>query len=151
MQGVSIVAVGKLSQKHFKDAVDEYKKRLSAYCNFKIIELKERGETAKDLRREAEDFRSSIPKKSLSVALCIEGRQISSEELAKLIDKAAMQGKELCFIIGSSQGLDEDIKKECDERISLSRMTFPHQLARVLLSEQIYRGFNIISGGKYHK
>ncbi len=151
MQSISIIAVGKLSQKFWKDACDEYTKRLSAYCRFKVIELKERGEGANALRREAEDFRSALPKKAYVVALCVEGNQLSSNRLATVINNVAMDGKDLCFIIGSSQGIDETFKVECDYKISLSTMTFPHQLARVILTEQIYRAFNIISGGKYHK
>ncbi len=151
MQAISILSVGKLSQKYWKDACLEYSKRLCAYCRFKVIELKERGEDATALRREAEDFKAALPKKPYVIALCVEGKQLSSQQLATVIKDAAMNGKELCFIIGSSQGIDENFKAECDERISLSAMTFPHQLARVVLTEQLYRSFNIISGGKYHK
>ncbi len=151
MQGVNIIALGKLSQKFWKDAFNEYQKRLTGYCQFKVIELKERGEGEKALCREAEDIRSALPKKAYPIALCIEGRQLSSQDLSLLIQKAAMQDKEICFIIGSSEGIDDTLKKECIDRVSLSRMTFPHQLARVLLTEQLYRAFNILSGGKYHK
>ncbi len=151
MQSIQLISAGKLSKKYWKEATNEFEKRLSAYCRFKSIEVKERGENQKDLCREAEDFRVSIQKKSFTVALCVEGRPITSDQLASLIKQCAMQGKDLCFIIGSSQGIDEDFKKQCDERISLSNMTFPHQMARVILTEQLYRAFNILSGGKYHK
>ncbi len=151
MQNILLLSAGKLSKKYWKDAATEFEKRLSGYCRFKTVEIKERGESEKDLHREAEDFKALISKKAYTVALCVEGKPLTSEQLAELVRKSAMQGQELCFIIGSSQGIDSDLKAQCNERISLSNMTFPHQMARVIFTEQLYRAFNISAGGKYHK
>ncbi len=140
-----------MSKPYFKAAADEYEKRLKAYCKLTTTELKERGEDERALRREEQDFLDALPKKAMTVALCVEGRAITSPELAGIISDAAMQGRELCFLIGSSQGMTEQLKNRCDKRISLSKLTLPHQMARVLLTEQIYRAFNILGGGKYHK
>ncbi len=151
MQSVVIISAGKLSKSYWQSAAAEYTKRMAGYCRFKTIEIKERGEDEKALKREAEDFKAAVPKKAIAVALCVEGKAIDSQSLADIVSDAAMQGKELCFLIGSSQGLDPQLKTWCEKRISLSALTLPHQLARVVLTEQLYRAFTIISGGKYHK
>ena len=146
---INIICIGKIKEKYFTDAIAEYAKRLTAFCKFNIIELSE------------ERIKSNIPGKRIMqkispsdyvVAMCIEGKSMSSEELSKLIDNASVSGKSTVdFIIGGSYGLDESVKKRADVRLSMSRMTFPHQMARMILSEQIYRAFEISSNGKYHK
>ncbi len=151
MQKINILSAGKLSKKYYAGAADEYKKRLSAMCKLGCITIKERGETATDLQREADDFRSQLPKKAYVVAMCVEGKQSDSKQIADLLSTAAHSGKELCFIIGSSAGLCDTLKKESDLCLSLSKLTLPHQLAQVVLLEQIYRGFTINSGTPYHK
>ena len=136
---INIICIGKIKEKYFTDAIAEYAKRLTAFCKFNIIELSE------------ERIKSNIPNRS-QIAMCIEGKSMSSEELSKLIDNASVSGKSTVdFIIGGSYGLDESVKKRADVRLSMSRMTFPHQMARMILSEQIYRAFEISSNGKYHK
>ncbi len=162
MLNVHIICVGKLKEKFYLDAVAEYAKRLSAYCRLQIVELSEeklpsepsRAQIDAALRKEAAAIRGRIPPNSRVVALCVEGRMRSSEELAVKLrdcpwgDAAA---KHLVFLIGSSYGLDETLKREAGDRLSMSPMTFPHHLARVMLLEQIYRGFKINEGSSYHK
>jgi len=162
MMNVHIICVGKLKEKFYLDAVAEYAKRLSAFCRLQIVELPEeklpqnpsQALIAAALKKEAEAIRGKIPPNSRVVALCIEGRMRSSEELAvKLRDcpwgEAA--AKHLVFLIGGSYGLDEALKREAGDRLSMSPMTFPHHLARVMLLEQLYRGFQINAGSPYHK
>ena len=160
MLSVKIICVGKLKEKFYIDGVKEYAKRLGAFCKLDIEELSERrlegapspAEISAALKKEAEDIRGRIPRDALKVALCVEGEQMDSVEFAGLIDGCGARGiSRLCFIIGGSNGLDGDLKAECKIRLSMSKMTFPHHLARVMLLEQIYRGFMINSGGKYHK
>ena len=160
MLSVTIIALGRLKEKYLRDAVDEYKKRLSSSVKLSIIELSpvslsqspSEKEIEKALNSEAEMILSKIPKGAYTVALCIEGKMLSSEKLAELFKSVPLSGKsEIVFIIGSSFGLSECIKKEADLRLSMSPMTFPHQLARIMLLEQIYRSTQINSGGKYHK
>ena len=160
MQRVTLICVGKLKEKFYIDAAAEYQKRLSRYCRLDIIELPEEKlpqdpspalvEAA--LRREAESIRAKLPPSSSLVALCVEGRQRSSEELAQLMAAwASRQENRLVFLIGGSFGLDPSIKAQAAASLSMSPMTFPHHLARVMLLEQIYRGFQILEGGRYHK
>lgn len=160
MIGVTIISVGKIKDKFFADAVDEYKKRLKRYCNFEIIEVKDEPtpENPSDrekeiiLMKEGERIGEKIPKGAYVVTLCVEGKQQSSEELAEFLKTAANEGKsKVVFIIGGSFGLAESLKSLSDKRLSFSKMTFPHQLMRVILSEQIYRAFTIIEGKTYHK
>jgi len=160
MLAVKLICVGKLKEKFYIDAVAEYIKRLGAYCRLEIEELSEirlperpsEAEIRSALAKEAETIRSRIPKGAAVAALCIEGRQTDSEGFAELLEKFAANGvSKLCFIIGGSCGIDEQLKAQADLRVSMSKMTFPHHLARVMLLEQIYRGFNINNGGKYHK
>lgn len=160
MVSVKVICIGKIKESFFRDAIGEYTKRLSRYCSFEIKELSEspisdnpsEAEIKGALKKEAQQIRAQIPAGAYTVALCIEGKELSSEELSKKIEEASLLGKgKMCFIIGSSFGLDEEIKKECALRLSFSRMTFPHQLFRVLLCEQIYRAFSIANNSKYHK
>lgn len=160
MLNVHIFCVGKLKEKFYAQAVAEYTKRLSAYCKLEILELPEerlpdrpsRAQIDAALAREAAAIRAKLPPNSSVVALCVEGKTRSSEEVAQLLDGFAMSGaKHLVFLIGGSYGLDEELKKEAWVRLSMSPMTFPHHLARVMLLEQIYRGFKINEGSAYHK
>ncbi|MBR4950887.1 MAG: 23S rRNA (pseudouridine(1915)-N(3))-methyltransferase RlmH [Clostridia bacterium] len=156
MNSVTIIHVGDFKEKYFKEAEGEYIKRLKAFCDYKTLCIKEEscfGEDSeklinKALEKEAAAIRAAIPKQALKIAMCIEGKQLSSTELASVF---ANEGRPVCFIIGSSFGLDESLKKECDMRLSMSKMTFPHMLARVMLAEQVYRAFAINNGKKYHK
>ena len=159
MIGVKIITVGTLKEAYLRDAAAEYEKRLSAFCKLSQANLKEEklpdspsaAEINNALSREAERILAEMPRRAYKIALCVEGRQLSSEELAeKLGDVSATHG-EVCIVIGSSHGLDESVKRACDLRLSFSRLTFPHQLMRVILLEAIYRGFNILKGTHYHK
>ncbi|MGN1416641.1 MAG: 23S rRNA (pseudouridine(1915)-N(3))-methyltransferase RlmH [Oscillospiraceae bacterium] len=157
---VNIIATGKLKEDYLRAACAEYGKRLSTFCRFSVIELPESRlgddpsdkEIARALEAEAEQIRSKLTNGSYSIAMCIEGKQIASEELAELLERVPTEGKStLNIIIGSSYGIAESLKKQADMRLSMSKMTFPHQLARVMVMEQVYRGFMINSGKKYHK
>lgn len=158
MLEVKIVCIGKLKEKYWRDAVAEYAKRLSAFCRFSVIELNEarvpqdpnEAQIAKALEEEAKAVIAAVGR-STAYVLCIEGKMLSSEKLAGEISSAAVGGaSSLAFIIGSSHGLHESVKA-LGKRISMSPMTFPHQLARVMLCEQLYRAFSIQAGTKYHK
>lgn len=160
MVKVNIVCLGRLKEKYLVSAVREYEKRLTPFCKGNIIELSpeklsgnpSKEEISQALKKEGERIKDNIPKGSFVVALCIEGRQISSEELSEMVEELSLKGKSsITFIIGSSYGLSDEIKNISDCKLSMSKMTFPHQLARVMLLEQIYRSFMISSGGKYHK
>lgn len=157
---VQIIALGKLKEKYLVDAVKEYEKRISAFAKFSVTELEperisdnpSETEIAAALDAEADKITGKIPQNSMIIAMCIEGKQFSSESFAKKIDEAGINGKSnIVFVIGSSHGLSEKIKKSAAIRMSMSEMTFPHQLARVMLAEQIYRAFTIIHNRKYHK
>lgn len=160
MQNVTLICVGKLKEKYLRDACDEYSKRLSAFCKLNVIEINPHrlpdnpttGEINSALEIESKAILSRISSSSKVFAMCIEGKQMSSEKLATTIDVLGIQGyNNLVFIIGGSHGLSDAVKNRADVRLSMSEMTFPHQLARVMLLEQIYRSYQIISGGKYHK
>lgn len=151
MLSVTFICVGKMREKHYTDAFAEYEKRLSSFCRFELVEIAER-KSADALATEAQEILAKIPRGAYTAALCVEGKERSSEELAEKISSLAVSGvSKLCFIVGGSNGLDGSVKKAADERLSMSRMTFPHHLARVMLIEQIYRAFTIDSGIKYHK
>ncbi|MDR0918062.1 MAG: 23S rRNA (pseudouridine(1915)-N(3))-methyltransferase RlmH [Oscillospiraceae bacterium] len=143
---IKIICVGKLKEKYLTSACEEYIKRLSVYCKLEITELTELA----TIEAEAEYILKNI--RGYAVALCIEGKQLTSVELAKKIETLGVDGiSEISFIIGSSDGLSDRVKNKVDFKLSMSAMTFPHQLARVLLLEQIYRVFQINTNGKYHK
>ncbi|MEE1238804.1 MAG: 23S rRNA (pseudouridine(1915)-N(3))-methyltransferase RlmH [Acutalibacteraceae bacterium] len=156
---ITIIALASLKEKYLREAAAEYSKRLSAYSNLKIIELEpvrlsekpSSAEIVSALEREAELIAKKIPAGDFVVPLCIEGKQLSSEEFANVLDKEINIGRGITFIIGSSCGLADSIKNRADLKLSFSKMTFPHQLFRVMLLEQIYRAFKIITGGAYHK
>ena len=156
---ITVIALASLKEKYLKDAAAEYTKRLSPYCDLKIIELDpvrlpekpSDAEINSALEREAELILKKIPAGDFIVPLCIEGKQLSSEEFSGVIEEKMNIGRGVTFIIGSSCGLSESIKHRADLKLSFSKMTFPHQLFRVMLLEQIYRAFKICSGGAYHK
>ena len=160
MLSISLITVGKMREKHYIAAFEEYAKRLSPFCKFENIELSEQrlaenpsaAEIAAGLKKEAAEVSKHLPSGAFVLAMCIEGQLRSSEELALLFQSCANSGKSrICFLVGSSFGLDEDLKKRADMRLSMSPMTFPHHLARVMLAEQIYRGIMINEGSRYHK
>ena len=155
MRKVTILCVGRLKEPFYEAAAAEYVKRLGRFCKLEVVELAEQrlpetpspAEVARALAKEAEAIRSKLPPAATVVALCVEGRMKSSEELAQLLAGS----EHFVCIIGGSFGLDPSIKAAAQLQLSMSPMTFPHHLARVMLLEQIYRGFQINAGGKYHK
>ena len=159
MQRITVLCVGKLKEKFYADAAAEYSKRLSRYCKLEIVELPETrlpedpspAEIKKALASEAAAIRQKLEGGAV-VAMCIEGQTCSSEALSKKLAAFALEGKSrVTFLIGGSFGLDESLKKQADWRLSMSPMTFPHHLARVMLLEQIYRACQIAEGTRYHK
>ena len=160
MSKIKLIVMGQLTDRYYREAADEYIKRMSRTSPVTEVELKcvkladdpSDGEVAAALSKEADAILAEIPKRALVCAMCIEGKQLSSEELADKIAQSEMNGiGDLCFIIGSSFGLDERVKKRADIRLSMSKMTFPHKLARVMLLEQLYRASEINRNSKYHK
>lgn len=150
MRGVTLICVGRLRERFYIDAADEYIKRLGAYCKLKVIEIPESRHGG--MTKEAEFIRAAVPDNSMTFALCVEGEEYTSEEFAERLEIAEIHGvSQFAFIIGGSDGLDEKIKREAKVRMSMSKMTFPHHLARVMFLEQLYRAYNILSGGKYNK
>lgn len=160
MLSVHIICVGKMKEKFYIGAAEEYMKRLSAYCKLTVTELAEeklpqnpsQGQIDAALAKEGLAIRSKLPGQAELVALCVEGKPHSSEQLAQLVKSCELNSaKHLVFLIGGSFGLDSALKQECRVRLSMSPMTFPHHLARVMLLEQIYRAFKINEGSAYHK
>jgi 23S rRNA (pseudouridine1915-N3)-methyltransferase len=160
MLNITIIAVGKLKEQYLRDASAEYQKRLSAFCKLSIIEIPPEklsdNPSAKEienaLNNEAKKIIEKIPKGAKVYSMCIEGKQRSSEELSAEIDNLAVEGaSNIVFIIGGSFGLSDEVKKLSAFRLSMSKMTFPHQIARIMLLEQIYRAMQISIGTKYHK
>lgn len=154
---VYLIAVGQLRESYFRLAADEYKKRLRTVTELEIREERLPSEPSQAqidaaLDKEAERILAAVPKRSYIVAMCIEGRQMSSEKFAAALDSAALSGySSVTFIIGSSHGLSDNVKSRAQLKLSMSEMTFPHKLARVMLLEAVYRASEISSGGKYHK
>ena len=159
MLNVKIYVTGTLKEQYYKDAIAEYKKRLGAYCKLDIIEYKEfklpENPSAKQIEQalavEGQKILSDISPKVYKIAMCVEGKQLSSEEFAEKLDKIGTTHGELAIIIGSSYGLSDELKQACDFRMSVSKMTLTHQMLRVWLVEIIYRCLSINNGGKYHK
>ena len=160
MMNIKIICVGRLKEKFYIDGAAEYLRRLSAYCKAEVEELPETkrsaspspAETETALRKEADAILNRIPKGATVIAMCIEGKMMDSPELAGTIKTFADSGcSRLCFLIGGSDGLHDSVKKAASLRLSMSKMTFPHHLARVMLLEQLYRSFKIIEGSHYHK
>ena len=159
MQNIDLICVGKLNAKYFAEGVAEYQKRLAAFASFRIIELPEEkieeknasdAVVKKALEKEGKAILSNVRKGAAIVALCIEGKQISSEELARfLADRAGSGAGDV--VIGSSHGLAEEVKRAAALKFSMGRITMPHQLARLVLTEQLYRACTINAGMKYHK
>ena len=150
---VNVVAVGKVKEKYFEQGIEEYAKRMSRFCDFNIIECKEQSlediPESVALQRESDEILKKL--RGYVVVMAIEGEKVSSEKLSKLLTFAKDSVGEMTFVIGSSCGISEVVKKRADKLISFSDMTFPHTLFRLMLCEQIYRGFMIAGGGKYHK
>lgn len=159
MASVTVISVGTLKEQYQRDAVREYKKRLSQLATVEEIELKEErihseddgAEIRRALDAEGERILAAVPKGASLIALCIEGKQYSSEELAALIGERVDATGKIAFVIGSSHGLCDRVKRAADLKLSFSRLTFPHQLVKPLLFEVIYRSFSILSGKRYHK
>ena len=159
MINVRFITLGTLKEQYLRDAAAEYEKRLGAFCRFENIQLKEerlsdspsQSEIKNALERESVKILEQIPPRAYCIAMCVEGKQLSSEELAQKLDLAVQDTSDICFIIGSSFGLSDTVKQRADMRLSVSKLTFPHQLMRVVLLEAVYRAFNIQKGTKYHK
>ena len=160
MLNIKIICVGKLKEKFYLAAAAEYVKRLGALCRLEVEELPESrlpaqpsaAEIEAALRKEGESIALRIPAGALTVALCVEGKQLSSVRFSQFLEACALNGRSrICFLIGSSVGLSEEIKERAEVRMSMSEMTFPHHLARIMLLEQLYRAFQIRDGSKYHK
>ena len=160
MQKVTVLCVGKLKEKFYTEASAEYVKRLGRHCKIEIVELPEfrlpeappEGDVQRALTQEAAAIREKLPKGGAVIAMCIEGKLLSSEDLSKKLEQLAVSGKtQLTFLIGGSFGLHQSIKDTADLKLSMSPMTFPHHMARVMLLEQIYRAYQISDGTRYHK
>lgn len=160
MQRVNLICVGKMKERFYMDAAAEYVKRLGRHCRLELTELPEQrlgesptqGEIEAALRREAAAIEEKLPKSGALIALCIEGKLLSSEALAQRLATFALEGQsQLTFLIGGSVGLHPSLKERAQLRLSMSPMTFPHHLARVMLLEQLYRSFQIQEGSRYHK
>ena len=160
MMNVTLLCVGTLKEPYFMDAFAEYRKRLGAFCRFRLEEISERrlpedpseAEIAAALKYEAAELEKRIPKGAVLAAFCVEGTPLTSEGFAARLQSWGAEGKSsVCFLIGGSFGLDEALKRRADAHLSLSGMTFPHHLFRVMAAEQLYRAFTIGAGMKYHK
>lgn len=157
---ITVLTVGKLKEKFFTEAVAEYSKRLSKYCKLEILEVADektpekasQAEEQQIKEREGSRILKYIPESAYVLALAIEGKEMDSVAFSKKIENLGMEGKShLIFLIGGSLGLSDTVLQRADEKISFSKMTFPHQLMRVILLEQIYRGYRIMKGEPYHK
>lgn len=160
MLNVKLICVGRMRERHYIEAFEEYRKRLAAYCRLDLTEISEQrlpedpspAQIRSALEREGSEILKAIPQDAFVIALCVEGTQMPSEGMAELISSRENSGKpRLCFLIGGSFGLSESVKARADRKLSMSQMTFPHHLARVMLAEQLYRGFKIREGSRYHK
>lgn len=161
MINVTLITLGKVQKGFLTDGCNEYIKRLRTMCDFKLVEIEDEPLPEKNLNqtlidkaleKESGKIISAIPKQSYVIAMCIEGKQLASRDFAKLFNQKAVEGySSICLIIGSSHGLSEKVKARRDLRMSFSKMTFPHQLFRLMALEQIYRAFSINAGTRYHK
>lgn len=160
MLNIKIIATGNLKESYLRDACEEYKKRLGGWAKVTEIELKEerlsenptKAQIDLALEREAKSIFEKINNKTYVIAMCVEGKMLSSEELSEKISQITLNGySEIAFIIGSSYGLSDLVKQRADFKLSISRLTFPHQLLRVILYETTYRSMSIMNGTKYHK
>lgn len=157
---ISFITVGKLKEKYLKQGIDEYLKRLSSYAKVEVVEVADEkapeelslAEMEMVKQKEGERILEKLGRDTYVIALAIEGKQKSSEEFAESLDKLATYGRsKIAFVIGGSLGLSDDVLKRADEKLSFSKMTFPHQLMRLVLAEQVYRSFRINRGEPYHK
>lgn len=159
MLSINIICVGKIKEKYLKDATEEYTKRLSKYCKLNIIELSDEkipdklySKLEQEIKtKECTNIMNHIKKDSYVVALDLSGIEYTSEEFSKQLEKLSMKTSHITFIIGGSLGLTDNLLKECNSKICFSKMTFPHQLIRVFLLEQIFRAFKIQNGETYHR
>lgn len=160
MVNITLLCVGKLKERHWREACEEYEKRLGAFCKFRLVEVAEErlpdspstAQIAATVEAEGERLIAQIPKDSAVIALCIEGKEMDSPALAEYIERLTVDGtSHIALLIGGSWGLSDAVKQRARLRFSMSRLTFPHQLARVMLLEQLYRAFQINKNGKYHK
>ena len=160
MLNIKLICVGKLKEKFYLAAAQEYMKRLGALCRLEVEELPESrlpadpspAEVETALKKEGESIALRIPSGALTVALCVEGKELDSPRFSEFLEACALRGRSrLCFVIGGSMGLHEDVKARAEVRMSMSKMTFPHHLARIMLLEQLYRAFQIREGSRYHK
>ncbi|WP_066715796.1 23S rRNA (pseudouridine(1915)-N(3))-methyltransferase RlmH [Clostridium sp. Marseille-P299] len=157
---ITVVCVGKIKEKYFTMGIEEYSKRLSRYCKLDIIQVPDEktpdnASEAEELmikKKEGERILKNVKDNAYVIALAIEGKMLTSEELADKIDKLGVGGdSHIVFVIGGSLGLDDEVLKRADFKLSFSKMTFPHQMMRMVLLEQVYRGYRIINGEPYHK
>ena len=159
MVTLKFITIGSLKEEYLKSAVQEYEKRLSGFGKIINVNLKEvrispsppASEIKASLSEEGKAILGNMSDRSYNIALCVEGKQFSSEELAETLESVCLRTNEICFIIGSSHGLSDEVKNAADLKLSLSKLTFPHQLMRVILLETVYRSMSIIKGTKYHK
>lgn len=159
MLTINIICIGKIKEKFFKDAIDEYSKRLSKYCKLNIIELQDEkipdkinDKISNEIKqKECNSIISHIKKDSYVIALDLTGKQFTSEEFSKKLDNLSMVTSNITFIIGGSLGLNQELLSICQEKICFSKMTFPHQLIRVFLLEQTFRAFKISNNETYHR
>lgn len=157
---IKVVCVGKIKEKYIQEGIKEFSKRLSRYCNLDIIEISDEKApenlSQKEMEivksKEGEKILGKIPQNAYVISLVIEGKQLTSEELAENIENLMVSGSnDICFVIGGSLGLSKEVINRSDYKLSFSKMTFPHQLMRLILLEQVYRGFRIMKGEPYHK
>ena len=159
MLNINIICIGKIKEQYLKNGIDEYSKRLSKYCKLNILELpdekipdKLNENLAKEIKsKECNNILNHIKKDSFVIALDLKGKEFSSEEFSKNIENISMQNSNITFIIGGSLGLNDTILNICNQKICFSKMTFPHQLIRLFLVEQIFRAFKISNGETYHR
>ena len=159
MLNIKFLTTGNLKEAYWHDALSEYSKRLGGLCRFTCVEFKEvrlsdnpsQAEIDAALESEGEKILAEFSPRAYKIALCVEGKQLSSEELAAKLEQVSAVSSDIIFVIGSSYGLSPRVKQACDLRLSVSKLTFPHQLMRVLLAEAVYRALNIVKGTKYHK
>lgn len=156
---INIICVGKIKEDYFSKAAAEFEKRLSRFCSLNVIQIPDKSipdnpsqaECDSVLAKEGEQILKKIGKGDIVVAMCIEGKQLSSEELSQKISDFQMQSSTIDFVIGGSLGLSQEVKNRADFKLSMSKMTFPHRIARLMLEEQIYRAFKILANETYHK
>ena len=148
---IKIICIGKIKDSKLKSLIDDYYKRISNYTSIQIIELKDENENHDELKRESKEIENYLDSKSYNIALDRLGKNIDSLKFSNLIDKTFISYSNINFIVGGSLGLDKNIINKCNIALSFSNLTFPHQLFRLMLLEQIYRSFKILNNERYHK